>query len=110
MQLTYVSGESRVCPRRSHCRIGNRPKASLWIFFIAGDGGGPGCGSDGWRWRRALDAPIMDLCVILFSFRVPGQGLGCKRSISIKSNPFSKKSFVYRAVLFYISEFPFHIL
>jgi hypothetical protein len=34
----------------------------------------------------------MDLCVILFSFRVPSQGLCYECSISIKSNPLPKKT------------------
>jgi hypothetical protein len=38
------------------CRIENRPEDSFWIFFIVGDGGVPDYGSDGRRWRRALDA------------------------------------------------------
>jgi hypothetical protein len=84
MRLAYVSSESRVCLGHSTVKqhdvllmgfkfedsLSNRESAEsfIWIFFIAGDGG-LGCGSDGRRWRRALDAPIMDSCVILFSFR-----------------------------------------
>jgi hypothetical protein len=90
MRLVSVSGESGVCPGCSTVKqhgvllmgfknqdsLSNlESEASFWIFFIAGDGGGPGCGSDGPRWQRALVAPIIYLmCNFIFlqGYRVRG--------------------------------------
>ena len=85
MRLASVPGEVEVCPGRSSFQqhdvllMGSkfedsssiRESAGSFILDLlhCGDGGESGDGSDGRRRRRAPDAPLLNLCVISFSFR-----------------------------------------
>jgi hypothetical protein len=92
LRLTSIFGESGICLGHStfeqQCvllmsfkiedSLSNRKLdgSFILIFFMARDGGGSGYDSEGLRRRRALDAPIMVLCVILFSFNSTWSGNG----------------------------------
>ena len=85
MRLASVPGDVEVCPGRSSFQqhdvllMGSKFEDSSSIrestgsFILdllhCGDGGESGDGSDGRRRRRAPDAPLLNLCVISFSFR-----------------------------------------